>query len=182
LRKEDTSTRRFLHEEFSIRIPVNFCFEVLSLVDKITKQVGVRGYMHSKNSLGYFLEGSNACGCPTFTGSFAQLHATMSLMPEEIISVYDSRLSSAETRGQCKRWSLRVCAPSAATLERLAAACRQCRENPGTLGVSFDSNAYFAVKTIADMKVMLEYLASGTPCPATFEFKLIELTYPKGVF
>jgi hypothetical protein len=138
----------------------------------------VRAYVHTKSSLGYYLDGGGGGGCPTFFGSFQQLNEALRMIPDHLISLGDASAIGG------KRCSLRVCAPRDENLLRLLAATQHCQDNPGTLGVDIDANAYFAVKTIGDMKILLSHLASNNSTDLTAQprVQVVELTYPKGVF
>jgi hypothetical protein len=169
-------------EQMSLRAPTSDPGFVHShLVDQVCNKTGVQGYNHQASSLGFYLDGSNHGSCPTFTGSFKQLKDTLNLLNEEAISTYQDRSSSKKY----KRCSLRVTAPTHDTVSRLIAACHHCTDNPDSLGADFRGNAMYAIKTVRDMKILLTHLADGSKAVSsrdTGSFKLVELTYPKGVF
>jgi len=158
----------------------------VDIIQAITRESGCQGYLHSKSSLGFYLDGSGEA-CPTFKGTPQQLENALSKLPENLISNYEQRLGRPGQGQSFKRCALRVCAPSERALERLVTACHKCQDHPGTLGVNIGSNAFFAVKTVSDMKVILSHLARSAPseqCRATLDrpLKVYDLTYPKGVF
>jgi hypothetical protein len=159
----------FTEEENSIHVPCVFLIGN-AIVEIIKNKTGVRACLDSKYSLGHYLDGGDEDRvCPTFFGSFRQLNEVL-------------RMVASERGG--KRCSLRVCAPRDDNLLRLLAATQHCQDNPGILGVDIDANAYFAVKTIGDMKILLSRLASNdsTDLTAQPRIEVVELTYPKGVF
>jgi hypothetical protein len=163
----DNRKIHFLRQEFSLRIPVSFLGLTKETIELITKETGAKGYMHNKSNLGYYPSCHNVGGspCPTFFGSFQKLNDTLRLFPESEIAKDD--------KGNT-RCALRVCAPSGENLLRLIAATRHCKESPGTLGVDVEANAYFVVKTVQDMKIMLSYLA-GNQTPAWTSEQPIEV-------
>lgn len=181
---DSSNVRVFAREEFSLRIPCSLLFGLETLVDKIERGSGIKGYVHKKSSLGFYLEGSNDGCCPTFTGTFQQLEKALSLLPEDLISSYAQRLGSEKGK-QVKRCALRVCAPRETTLASLTMACHKCQDHPGTLGVDMKSKAFFAVKSVRDMKIMLSHLSrqhSTLDLQSDRRLKVLDLTYPKGVF
>ncbi len=107
------------------------------------------------SSLGYYLNVDVGDPCATFFGSFQQLNEALRMIPDNLIS---NKHASGKSGKSC---ALRVCAPRDENLLRLLAATQHCQDNPGTLGVDIDANAYFAVKTIGDMKILLSRLASA---------------------
>jgi hypothetical protein len=85
------------------------------------------------------------------------------------------------------RVALRIAAPSVDALQKAIDASWACESNPGSIGVDLEANAYFAVKKKDDMISLLKYLAAegnnSLRAPHKAEdFKLVQLTYPKGVF
>jgi len=174
---ENQSSRNvkvFSEQEFSLRIPCHFGYELLggNKLMETHKELGLRAYIHNKSSLGYYLNGGQET-CPTFFGTFPQLHAVVQTFPIKLMA----------SAGAGPRCALRICAPSSQTLAHVLAATQYCVDNPSTLGVDLTSNAYFAVKTHGDMKLLLEQLASGQPALARNSgIKVVELTYPKGIF
>jgi hypothetical protein len=157
----------FSRQEFSLRIPVSFLGVMKETIELITKETGARGYMHNKSHLGYYPSCHNGGRrpCPTFFGSFQELNDTLRLFPESEIAKDD--------KGNT-RCALRVCAPNGTNLLRVIAATQHCQENPRTLGVDVEANAYFVVKTVHDMKIMLSYLA-GKQTPASTPEQPIEV-------
>ena len=173
--KGDRDNKKVFHsEEFSIRVPCDIIIADMQLLQTITKETQASGYIHGKSSLGYYLDGGNDIPCPTFFGTFEQLRHALSLIPIQAVH---------EDRQGRKRCSLRVCAPNHNTLQHLIASTHHCQDNPGTFGVDIATNAYFAVKSVSDMKLMLSYLAGNAcPEPPKHPTKVTDLTYPKGVF
>ena len=132
-------------------------------------------------SQGYYLDGGQKA-CPTFSGT-----------PRNLLNALDVHVALVEKMGAAftepSKCSLRITCPSTKTLDALVQACFSCHDNPGTFGVDWDANAFFAIKTFSDMKILLkrlaELLGSGDTIARsvpTQDFALHHLGYPKGVF
>jgi hypothetical protein len=161
----------FTSEEISLRIPCDMLFSMSGvgqcLMEGLNKK-GIRGYVHNKSSQGYYLNGGQQT-CPTFFGTFKQLHVVLGLFPCDLCC------------GE-KRCALRVGAPTSGTLSTLLSAITKCKDNPSTLGLDVSANAFFAVKTLADMKLVLHHASGEQPASSLDGIRLVTLTYPKGVF
>ena len=79
-------------------------------------------------------------------------------------------------------------APVPSTLRTLIEATGSCEDNPNTLGVDFDANAYFCIKNMKDMMLMLEALCNTSAhsshahrVPST-SLRLFDLNQPTGIF
>ncbi|KAK3236131.1 hypothetical protein CYMTET_53708 [Cymbomonas tetramitiformis] len=179
--------KTFVSEEFSLRIPCwRRSFMTNRLIDELKARYGVRAYVHNKNSLGYYLDGGQE-SCPTFFGNAAQLSAVLQVFPESLMC--DTLVSPTfHVNRKGARCALRVCAPTSESLTWLMSAVTKCIDNPLTLGLDISANAYFAVKTVPDMKLLLADLASSIAEARAMgssllqSIKIIELNYPKGVF
>mmetsp|Transcript_14229 Transcript_14229/g.20395 ORF Transcript_14229/g.20395 Transcript_14229/m.20395 type:complete len:401 (-) Transcript_14229:1051-2253(-) len=165
----------FHNEELSIRVPSpSFSFAILvrKNFDNLKEKINISGFLHSASSPGYFLGGNNDVvhpNCPTLFGSAEKLKTAL-----DAILQIDSSI---------KFCSLRIAAPSPQTLEKLTRACQRCVDNPGTLGVQFESNAFFVVKSIRDIKIMLDILSGNESySPNTDVLEIVHLKYPKGIF
>jgi hypothetical protein len=115
-------------------------------------------------------------------GSFQELYAGVSKINKDIIDTYDGRLSG---NTPCKRGSFRVERPTMQVFQKLIQASRVCTTHPNTLGVDTKLNSVYAVKTIGDLKLMLQYLAEDKHVPDSTppgKLSLLRLGYPKGVF
>ena len=170
-----TQTKKVFNEEaLSLRIPVG-ALGLISreAIQKIEQRTQARGYLHFGSSLGFYLNGGQEA-CPTFNGTAAQLLAALNIIKGLTKDYMDPPT----------RCAVRFAAPSPQTLTQLLASLKFLPENPLTLGVDIQANAYFAVKSISDIEVLLERMsgitASGT-C-ASGSLKLISLNYPKGTF
>jgi len=173
-----------IRKNISLRIPCMLGrFAGSALTKAIETVSGARCYLHTKNSLGFYLDGSNYGVCPTITGTSTQLKVALDKIKEDCIETYARSQAGA---GEYKRCSLRVAAPSATTMDRLIAACHQCQDNPGTVGVDVCANAFYAVKTVRDMKTILAVMSSSAigPSQSTLtSLEVFDLEYPKkGVF
>lgn len=173
--KELDSTKKvFSNETISVRFPVYF-FLKSKFESIIHKTPHISGYVHTGNSSGYYLGGDNASlhAHPTIIGSFSN------------VLNFLSALNFSSTHNNSNALSLRVTAPSQDTLQKVIDATWSCKDNPGTLGCDFNSNAYFAVKSKDDMVRILQVLATGDRIIDRNEkplFKLIQLHNPKGIF
>lgn len=173
----------FTREEVSLRIPCGL-FSGSGIKTKIQRETQARCYARMANSPGYYLDGGS-CAVVTITGTCQQLQSALNAIPEELLPAYSGTISP---RPECKRCSLRLSAPSQDTLKRLVMACQLCQDNPGTLGFDMGSNAFYAVKTVHDMKAILCSMArisdtaTDVPPISGQTFKLVDLTYPEGVF
>lgn len=173
--------RPLSHEGFSLRVPCNFGFRLGAARERIANATGANIYFHKGTSLGYYLDGSND-GCPTIAGTWKQIKDALNMLSDQWIETYSSRFSG--DKKECKRCSMRLTAPTTETLDRLVSAVQVCRENPGTLGVDLKTKAFFAVKTVNDMKLLLEAVVSNerTTGENVAPLTLAALNYPKGVF
>ena len=165
----------FHNEELSIRVPSpSFSFAILMRknFDNFKEKINISGFLHSGSSPGYFLGGNNDVvhpNCPTLFGSAEKLKTALNAV--------------LQIESSIKLCSLRIAAPSPQTLEKLTRACQRCVDSPGTLGVQFESNAFFAVKTIRDIKIMLDILSGNESySPNTNVLEIVHLKYPKGIF
>jgi len=180
-----SDVRVYSREEFSLRLPCRFLFgQVLEKTVRSLSSPGLKVYLHKGNSLGYYLGGSNTFGtCPTITGTIHQIQAVLGGIPEEMMLTYFDHWS---TEISSFNWcSLRVCAPRPDTLNRLVRAAKACEDNPNTLGVDVRSKAFFAVKTVKDMKLLLGGMINGggVADDAADEVPtLVILGQPRGVF
>jgi len=166
-------------EVFRIFFPAAISLFGDAIVNKIAKLSGARGYNHTGNSQGYYCGGKY---CPTFIGTWDQLYKALGSVPSRLL---------IDNGQYC---SLQVTEPSLETLEHLVHASYACVANPGTLGVDFGSNAFYAVKTVADMKLLLASLLSHSTPPianlpeekgvmtGTERFHLHIVRYPRKVF
>jgi hypothetical protein len=173
--------RIVLRPGFSLRIPCTLGLKLgfSEAREVISKASGADMYWHDKSSLGYYLNGSNH-GCPTIVGTLEQVKNALNLFPEELIAANWDRMSDKNV--ECKRCSLRITAPSTATLDRLCKAVQACRDNPNTLGVDFRTKAFYAVKTVSDMKLLLDDLTKDTSGQTGTTMTLVGLHQPKDVF
>jgi len=182
-RAESADVRVYSQEEFSLRLPCRFVLEkALEKTANSLSRHGLKVYLHQGNRLGYFLGGSSSFNlCPTITGTLPQIQAVLSVIPEEWMQTY-----SKSTRDSALKWcSLRVCAPRVETLDRLAIAVGACKNNPNTLGVDVRSKAFFAVKSVNDMKLLLAAMINGGGVGEDSADKvptLLILEQPKGIF
>jgi hypothetical protein len=67
-------------------------------------------------------------------------------------------------------------------LSKLLSAITKCEDNPFTLGLDVSANAFFAVKTLADMKLLLHHASGEQQASSLDGIRLVTLTYPRGVF
>ena len=177
----------FTTSAFSLRVPCGPMLRFGKVHEQISGATGAKIYFHNGTSLGYYLDGSND-GCPTISGTTVQIRNALNMLPEGILETYSCRLSASQQ--ECKRCSLRIEAPQPRTLDSLCTALQVCRDNPNTIGVDFGTKAFFAVKTVRDMKLLLEALTAGSSALANSEqdgsekpaITLVGLSYPKGVF
>ena len=97
------------------------------------------------------------------------------------MQTYPSRSTGDSSLKWC---SLRVCAPSSETLDSLVKAVGACKDNPNTLGVDVRSKAFFAVKSVSDMKLLLAAIIDGGDRVENGDVvpTLVVLQYPKGIF
>lgn len=149
---------------------------------KMKDQLGVRGYLHSGNSLGYYLNGGQEFGgCLTIFGR-----------PRELLqALMCVKKMTAKAPGTDAKCSLRVAAPTVTTLACLCNAAAKLSTNLNTIGVDVQANAFFAVKSASDMEMLLAEMDStiGThktlgvaPTAAAGPLTVHTLSYPKGVF
>eukprot|EP00985_Skeletonema_marinoi_P000911 scaffold368_cov137-Skeletonema_marinoi.AAC.2 len=170
-------------EEFSLRLPCNGVSGIaLERSIKLLSSPGLKVKLHKGNSLGYFLGGSNSfSACPTITGTLPQIQAVLSVIPEDMMETY-----SGSAGNSALKWcSLRVSAPCVETLDRLVRAVGACQDNPDTLGVDVRSKAFFAVKSVSDMKLLLAAMINGGSDGEDGADKvptLLILEQPKGIF
>jgi hypothetical protein len=130
-------------------------------------------------------------GCPTFFGTPQQLFEVAATVKQIADKLADKHPHLTGSLSHSK-FSLRVAAPSEATLMRLGKAAASLHDNPNTIGLDVDANAFFAVKTLDDMQMLLAEMDTGidthkslglapnTTSPGALT--VIILTYPKGVF
>jgi hypothetical protein len=189
--KTHSQTKVFHSEELSLRIagggycPSFFEFgskEILAtIIDSICtrpEMKAIKGYIHSKNSLGYYLGGGQE-SCPTLFGGAVEL-----LM---VMKSYEVALKT-RYKWESFKCSLRLAAPSATKLHKLTEALPHLKAHPYTLGVDIGSNSYFCIKGWEDMKLLLGLIANSNKeeiamtAPDLKHIELHELTYPKGVF
>lgn len=152
-----SDVRVYSQEQFSLRLPCSFTYS--TYLEKTAKSLlnrGLKVNLHRGNSLGYFLGGSSTFAvCPTIVGTLQQIRAFLSVIPEKMMKSCSGGDASA-------KWcSLRVCAPSSETTDRLLKAVGACQDNPNTLGVDVRSKAFFAVKSVNDMKLLLAAMING---------------------
>ncbi len=168
--------RAYSKEEFSLRLPCGLA--LIKSLKSLSKR-GLKVKVHRGNTLGYYLGGSNNLGCcPTVYGNLQKIQAFLNVIPEEMMRPVVTGNSSFIS---C---SLKVCAPSSETLDRLVKATGACKDNPNTLGVDVRSNAFFAVKSVSDMRLLLAAMIDGGGSVDNGDVvpTLFILGYPKGVF
>ena len=107
-------------EQLSLRIPM----DMMGLLDLIGLQ------QHGGQE-----------SCPTFNGTAAQLLAALN-----IITTLAGQGPGFSSPTRC---ALRIAAPSEHSLTKVLATLPFLLENPLTLGVDIETNAYFAVKSIS---------------------------------
>ena len=95
---------------------------------------------------------------PTFKGRPDKLLIALDSM-EKLKSKY----SNAEGKEELSVCSLHVRAPSSETLDKLIRASFSCVQNPGTIGVVWNINAFIAVKTVDDMRLLLKNMKEPRP-------------------
>jgi hypothetical protein len=109
-------------------------------LQQLERSTGAKGHIHNKCSLGYYLHGGQE-SCPTFNGTAAQLLAALN-----IITTLAGQGPGFSSPTRC---ALRIAAPSEHSLTKVLATLPFLLENPLTLGVYIETNAYFAVKSIS---------------------------------
>ncbi len=174
--------RAYSKEEFSLRLPCRHIYQrALEKIADSCRSVSVR--IHTGNSPGYYLGGSllSNSPCPTIIGNLQQIQAFLSVVPEKMMQTHRSRSTGDSSTKWC---SLRVCAPSSKTLDRLFKAVGACQANPNTLGVDVRSKAFFAVKSVSDMKLLLAAMIDGGGSVENGDVvpTLVILEQPKGIF
>ena len=186
-RETQPQKKVFHKEEFALRLVpfMGFCYNLnnasASIMSQMEKLSGTRGFIHTKNSLGFYLRGSNDERCaPTFLGD-----------PSKLLAVLNIAIALNEQRKQKgggpffdeSKCSLRIAAPSLQTVKRLvSAASTNLTQNPGSFGVDPDANCYFAVKTLTDMRTLMHGIVNGKEAKCIKTFNVEWLDYPKGVF
>jgi hypothetical protein len=183
--QRQSDVRVYSQEEFSLRLPCRWILAPnLEKIIRSQSSQGLKAYLHKSDRLGYFLGGSSSfAACPTITGTLKQILDFINLLPVEMMQTYSDHRSTGDS--SFKWCSLRVSAPRPETLDRLVRATKACEDNPNTLGVDVRSKAYFAVKTLTDMKLLLGAMINGVGVvddSADNEPTLFILNQPKGVF
>ena len=155
-------------------------------ISLIATKFNITGYCHTGNSAGYYLGDTAQIfnSWPTFSGSYEGL--------SNLLQVFDCMAKDPKVgaRGpnNIEKISLRVTAPVPSTLRTLIEATGSCADNPNTLGVDFDANAYFCINNMKDMMLMLEALCKTSEHSSharrvpSASFRLFDLDHPIGIF
>jgi BTB/POZ domain len=93
--------------------------------------------------------------CMTLSGTFQQLYDGLSVIDEDMIEAYKCRSNDNLIY---KRGLLIVCTPTSTTTALLVEACGTCIDDPNTLGFNVPSESIVALKSVSDIKLMLQYM------------------------
>ena len=177
---------------YSLRVPLElYLVSTSHLIKELVKSSGAKIYIHQGSSLGYYLDGSNSGVTLTITGSPQQIKNALSKIAGLL---YRTVSSSQGERKQKRRCSLRIGSPSIEQLNQVIRAVDKCKHNPGTIGFDARTCCIYAVKTSEDMEIVLNELCmfnkmlskpkqkGDEEVETSRSLRLVQLTYPKGVF
>ena len=186
--------KRFASEEFALRIVggSDDLSYMQNVVNSIKAETKVRGFVHYKNSQGFYLNGGQE-PCPTFFGDIKTLYKCLLLFEQKVdIGAGIVRFLGTDSIPRKITCSLRLAAPSENTLNDAIYGLGKLSCNPNTLGVDVGANSFYMVKIFNDMIVLLNSMvesSEGRRKKTTYSqgrenvpIHLTKLTYPKGIF